>query len=146
MSPAFGGFAAASEVVVAEPTNAAILQSKPDFRLGPQGGTARLDGGTFTTFGATATAGQSGSVVDVTLTSVGGFRFEPANLVIATGTSVRWTWLDDDHDIVSSGTPSFVGTGAFSPPKTHQVAFTTPGTYRYVCTIHAGMRGTVVVE
>ncbi|RLT43495.1 MAG: hypothetical protein DWI57_04265 [Chloroflexi bacterium] len=39
MSPAFGGFAAGGEVVVAEPTNPAILQSKPDFRLGPQGGT-----------------------------------------------------------------------------------------------------------
>ena len=39
MSPAFGGFAAGGEVVVAEPTNPAILQSKPDLRLGPQGGT-----------------------------------------------------------------------------------------------------------
>ncbi|MCL4835520.1 MAG: hypothetical protein KJZ86_23980 [Caldilineaceae bacterium] len=38
MSPAFGGFAAGSEVVVAEPANAAILQSKPDSPLGPKGG------------------------------------------------------------------------------------------------------------
>lgn len=37
MSPAFGGFAGGGEVVVAEPTNAAILQSKPDSPLGRKG-------------------------------------------------------------------------------------------------------------
>ncbi len=34
MSPTFSSFAAGGEVVVAEPTNAAILRSKPDIRVG----------------------------------------------------------------------------------------------------------------
>lgn len=37
MSPAFGGIAVGGEVVVAEPAIAAILQSKPDSRVGAQG-------------------------------------------------------------------------------------------------------------
>ncbi len=113
--------------------------------LGPQAATATLDGGASVLFGATATPGQTGAIVDVTLTSAGGFRFDPAVLVIPAGTTVRWTWLDDIHDIVSTGTPAFQGTGAFSPPKVHQTTFGAPGTYRYVCTFHAIMRGTIVV-
>lgn len=118
--------------------------------LGTQMGTATVTGANPLAFSATATAGQTGSPVDVHLTSINGFRYQPANVVIAAGTAVRWIWDDDLHDVVSTGTPSFPGIGGFSPPKTYQFTFTTTGTYRYFCSFHGtantGMRGVVVVQ
>ena len=74
--------------------------------------------------------------------------FSPSVLRIRTGQRVTWRWDDGPyvpHDVRSSGTPRFAG----SPAKkagTHTVRFTRAGTYRYVCTIHAGMTGRVVVR
>ncbi len=117
---------------------------------GTQMATATVTGANPVTFSATATAGQAGNPVDVHLTSINGFRYQPANVVIAAGTAVRWIWDDDIHDVVPSGTPSFTGIGGFFPPKTHQFTFTTTGTYRYFCSFHGtantGMRGVVVVQ
>lgn len=53
------------------------------------------------------------------------------------------TWTNDDawpHDIFS---PVFTGTGPFS--DTYSYRFDEPGIYPYLCTIHPGMIGAVVV-
>jgi plastocyanin len=102
-------------------------------------------------FTATATPGQGGATVDVSVSIAGGGRFSPANVAIAAGTTVRWTWVDDPHTVTSTGAPAFPGHPANAgPPTVYEFTFTTPGTYRYYCTVHGtpttGMRGTVVVQ
>lgn len=107
--------------------------------------------GPMVAFAATATPGQAGTTVDVSLSLAGGGRFAPANVVVAAGTTVRWTWVDSPHTVTSTGTPTFTGHPASAGAGTvHEFTFTTPGTYAYYCSEHgsptSGMRGTVVVQ
>lgn len=76
----------------------------------------------------------------------------PANLTIAAGDTVRWTNEDDDAHTVTSdpgwtfnavmgGSTACKSSGSCSV----QYRFTTPGVYRYSCTLHSGMRGQITV-
>lgn len=68
-------------------------------------------------------------------------HFEPAEVVIEAGSTVRWVWEGRAaHDVVGEGFDSGVQVeGGF----TH--TFTSGGTYPYVCRLHPGMEGTVYV-
>ena len=73
--------------------------------------------------------------------------FRPARVTIRRGGSVRFRWDDGrtQHDVTSTGRRRFPR----SPTQSHgtyAVRLRTTGTYRYVCTIHFGMRGTIVVR
>ena len=67
--------------------------------------------------------------------------FEPANLQVIAGEDVTWTWNgSNDHNVIGDSLESPVqDTGTFI------YTFDEPGEYEYVCTLHAGMDGTVVV-
>ncbi len=67
--------------------------------------------------------------------------FEPSALEISAGTTVLWTWTGiAPHNVVGTEFESPVQTsGIFS------VAFASAGTYDYVCTLHRGMHGRVLV-
>jgi plastocyanin len=69
-------------------------------------------------------------------------RFEPAVISIEAGDTVTWTWRGQaPHDVVGDGFESDVQTtGTF----TH--TFDAGGEYDYVCRIHSGMKGLIVVE
>lgn len=73
--------------------------------------------------------------------------FSPQDVVIQVNHTVTWTWN-------SGGAPHTVTLIAGPPPLpaetvqstgSHSTTFTTVGKYSYVCTIHAGMTGTVTV-
>jgi plastocyanin len=68
-------------------------------------------------------------------------RFEPAVIEIAAGETVTWTWSGSaPHDVDGEGFQSEVqNSGSF------QHTFDTAGEYEYVCNIHRGMTGLVVV-
>ncbi|MBB4660902.1 copper-binding protein [Conexibacter arvalis] len=70
--------------------------------------------------------------------------FHPARVTIARGDRVVWRWRDGGirHNVVSR---SFRGTGARSSGS-YGVTFRRAGTFRYRCTLHPGMDGTVVVR
>ena len=73
--------------------------------------------------------------------------FTPQTLAIRKGATVRWDFLDEgvSHNVISRGRRRFAG----SPVKSrgsHRVAFRRSGIYRYVCTLHPGMDGRVVVR
>lgn len=67
--------------------------------------------------------------------------FEPAALEIPAGTTVVWTWEGRaPHNIIGKELEAPVQTsGTFSH------AFAAPGTYDYVCTLHRGMHGRIMV-
>ena len=83
--------------------------------------------------------------VGVTLEDI---EFKPATVRIKKGDRVRWTWKDGpstSHNVRSRGTRRFKGSST-KETGTHTVTFRRSGTHRYVCTIHPGMDGRVVVR
>lgn len=74
--------------------------------------------------------------------------FKPGTVSIKRGGSVKWTWKDGPytpHNVRSRGSKHFKGSST-KKTGTYTVRFSKAGTYRYVCTIHPGMRGKVVVR
>ena len=69
-------------------------------------------------------------------------RFSPEAIQVPAGTTVTWHFED-------AGVPHDVKGDGFQSPKltegTWKHRFDRPGEYRYVCTLHAGMEGRVVV-
>jgi plastocyanin len=72
------------------------------------------------------------------------FMFGPATARVAVGTVVRWQNLDGEpHTVVS--VDGLFRSGALDQGEGFAFRFERPGTYRYVCSIHPQMVGTVVV-
>jgi plastocyanin len=73
--------------------------------------------------------------------------FKPATVKIHRGDRVRWRWDDGDtpHNVTSRGSTRFKSSTTKST-GTYVARFRRRGTYRYVCTIHPGMAGRVVVR
>jgi plastocyanin len=89
--------------------------------------------------------------VVIQLLSAGGNRFQPANVTIAVGTTVTWTWVGGFHDVTAAGNPGFPSSGVpVLAPNTFSQTFSSAGTYLYFCSVHGsptnGMRGTIVVQ
>ncbi len=71
--------------------------------------------------------------------------FNPTTINISVNSTVTWTNKDNvDHDIAADD-GSFTS-GKIAPGGNYQHQFTTAGTFKYHCTIHAGMVGSVVVK
>jgi plastocyanin len=83
-------------------------------------------------------------------------EFVPATITVTVGGTVTWIWEGQDHNVTSVLAPAFgPNSQTRNAPFTHgPLTFNTPGTYRYICTIHGavsggqttGMRGVVVVQ
>jgi plastocyanin len=73
--------------------------------------------------------------------------FKPARVTVRRGGTVRWSFLDarTPHNVRSSGRPRFRGS-ATKQKGSFRVTFRHAGVYRYVCTLHLNMKGTVVVR
>lgn len=91
----------------------------------------------------------------VSFTSVRNGSSNPAVDTIARGGTVTWTWNSNQHDIRSTGSPTFPPdtgtTGTFlDAPRTHQFMFGNAGIYTYYCKNHgtpaSGMYGRLVVQ
>lgn len=93
---------------------------------------------------------------------MGEMTFQPATLTIEAGQNVTWKNASNQtHNVVDdaseamfltdvslpSGTKPF-NSGYVLPERTYSRVFTTPGVYRYVCTLHEanGMKGTIIVR
>jgi carboxypeptidase T len=89
---------------------------------------------------ATATCVPAGSTRDV---SIGDFFFDPQNLTIPAGTTVRWTDAEDSHTTTSD--TAVWDSGTLNPGDQFSYTFNTPGSYPYHCEFHLGMEGTITV-
>jgi amicyanin len=75
---------------------------------------------------------------------IGNFTFGPQELKVKAGSTVTWTNEDDiPHTIVSLN--NFRSKALDSDDK-FSFTFTAPGTYKYFCSLHPHMTGTIVVE
>lgn len=73
--------------------------------------------------------------------------FAPARLTIKRGDSVRFTWRDGDtkHNVAYASGKRFKGASTRGSGS-YRVRFTKAGLYRYQCTLHLGMRGSIRVK
>src|SRR6516165_11635826 len=73
------------------------------------------------------------------------FMFAPTSLTVAAGSTVTWTNKDDEpHTVVSEG--GLFRSAALDTNESFSFRFEKPGTYRYTCSIHPRMVGTIVVR
>lgn len=79
--------------------------------------------------------------------------FEPSELTVSAGETIKWTNNGRSHHTVTSSTDAApLDSGDLTPGDSFSHTFTEPGTYTYYCTYHSdpvkgtGMVGTVVVE
>jgi len=73
------------------------------------------------------------------------FKFLPATVTVAPGTTVTWVNHDEETHTVMSSTGSFAS-AALEHEQTFNHTFAAPGTYTYFCALHPLMRATVVVK
>ena len=80
-----------------------------------------------------------------------GNAFTTPDLVVPVGTTLTWSNTDgEEHDVVPvdpnfSLDPSFLSP-AIEPGTSWSFTFTVPGTYDYMCDLHANMSATVTVQ
>lgn len=73
-------------------------------------------------------------------------QFDPATVSVALGGRVTWTWSGvASHNVTFETGPQLPAESCDQTSGTHNVTFTTAGTYGYTCTNHANMNGSVTV-
>jgi plastocyanin len=103
-----------------------------------------------------------GKVVDVTMHSGGASAFDPVDVHISVGDTVRWTnndilvhtvTFDPKRAIKAADVALPAGVEAFgsadlNQDDTYNHTFTVKGTYKYICKYHEimGMTGTIIVS
>jgi plastocyanin len=73
------------------------------------------------------------------------YAFAPKKLTIKVGTKVTWTNPSDTGHNVTSATSSWTFAKNLDQGATVSYTFKKAGTYKYTCTIHAGMTGRIAV-
>jgi plastocyanin len=73
------------------------------------------------------------------------YRFMPITLTVQAGEQVTWVNKDDEpHTVVSDS--GLFRSAAMDTDESFSFKFDKPGTYRFVCSIHPRMVGTIVVK
>jgi plastocyanin len=91
------------------------------------------------TQGGAAQAAQTISI------SAQNFMFSPATITVKAGATVTWVNHDEEPHTIFNDAGLF-RSSALDTNESFSYTFDKPGTYRYVCTIHPRMTGTIIVE
>ena len=76
---------------------------------------------------------------------IAGFAFKPAVLTVAAGSSVTFVNRDQEAHTVVAQNGAFNSSGLDTNDR-WTVRLPKPGTYRYFCSLHPYMKGTIVVR
>jgi plastocyanin len=96
-------------------------------------------------FAAFAPLAAHAGAESATIVMAKDFMFAPTSLTVKAGSTVTWTNKDGEPHTVVSDTGLF-RSGALDTNESFSFRFDQPGTYRYVCTIHPRMTGTIQVQ
>jgi len=99
-------------------------------------------GGSSSSSTSSSGSGTSGNATAVTMKNI---AFAPSSVTVKVGQKITWT--NDDsvtHNVTATSGASFRSSD-FSQGGTFSYTPTKAGTIHYVCTIHPGMDGTIVV-
>lgn len=79
-----------------------------------------------------------------------GIQFDPAEVTVKVGGTVKWTNKESvPHDVTKEDGPGAKfssGDGNLNEGDTYEQTFKEAGKVNYVCTVHPNMKGTVTVE
>jgi plastocyanin len=79
--------------------------------------------------------------------AIANFAFGPARLTVVAGTKVTWVNRDEEPHTVNSVDPAAVfKSAALDTDDRFSFVFNRPGSYKYFCSIHPYMVGTIVVK
>ena len=88
--------------------------------------------------------GSTRAHAEDTKVSIDNFTFAPAQLTVKVGTTVTWTNHDDiPHTVVSAGK---FRSKTLDTDDSFSFTFTAAGDYKYFCSLHPHMTGTIKVE
>jgi len=91
-----------------------------------------------------ATAIARAGVSQVTIDN---FAFTPAEITVSPGTTVTWLNRDDiPHTVTDAADAKTFKSAPLDTGDSFSHTFDAPGTYRYFCSLHAHMQGTIVVR
>jgi plastocyanin len=86
----------------------------------------------------------AGARADDISVSIDNFTFQPAELTVKVGTTVTWKNHDDiPHAVVSAGK---FRSKTLDTDDSFSFTFTAAGEYKYFCSLHPHMTGTIKVE
>lgn len=87
----------------------------------------------------------SPAFADGSSVTIKNFDYMPMALTVAAGTTVTWKNLDGEpHTVVS--VDGLFRSRALDEGDSFAFTFSRPGTYKYVCSIHPQMVGTITVQ
>src|SRR5580692_1357106 len=79
--------------------------------------------------------------------TIANFAFSPTPLTVAPGTKVTWNNKDEEpHTVTSADGGKTFKSDALDTDDKFSFTFDKPGTYKYFCSIHPHMVGTIVVK
>ena len=108
---------------------------------------AGLLGLSFPTYAAETGAPQQVAAVQPAAVTIDNFAFGPALTMISPGTKVTWTNKDEEpHTVTSADGGLTFKSPALDTDDKFSFTFDKPGTYKYFCSIHPHMVGTIVVK
>jgi plastocyanin len=115
--------------------------------VGGCGGASASTSPTNTTGGG-PTTGSPSTPATPTLTNAVGVSddfFSPSSIQVSPGTTVTWTWASTAalHNVTFGDGVASATVGANA---TYSRTFATAGTFSYLCTLHGGMTGSVLVK
>jgi plastocyanin len=103
--------------------------------------------------GESTAPGADGSVVEITVATDTGsaLKFDPAQITVPAGATVRLTFSNKatvPHNLTFDDPIGAATENVVDPGASQTIEFTAPdpGEYTFVCTLHPGMDGTLVVE
>lgn len=78
---------------------------------------------------------------------IGNFTFQPNTLTLPVGAEVRWVNEDDvPHIVIGTDQDSPIKSPPLDSDDHYSVKLMKPGTYKYFCSLHPHMTGTIVVK
>jgi plastocyanin len=96
--------------------------------------------------GGSSGGGSSGGGSSPGAVSMKGLRFHPDNVTVKVGEKVTWTNDDNvDHNVTATKGAKFMSQ-AFGGGKAYSFTPRRAGTISYVCTLHPGMVGKLIVK
>jgi plastocyanin len=87
-----------------------------------------------------AASGGAGAV------TIDNFKFMPPSLTVSSGTRISISNKDSTAHTVTADTGNTFDTGDVNPGSSTTITVSKPGTYKYHCSIHPFMHGTLVVK
>jgi plastocyanin len=93
--------------------------------------------------GAHPTAAQSGGADSL---GISNFKFRPARLTVSRGPRITVTNRDSTAHTATADDGRSFDTGNIDPGSTATITLAKAGTYRFHCSIHPFMHGTIVVR